>query len=169
MNRIALLLRAAVTALLCLPFLVQAQAKVGDRFGDWVFECVALAEGKTACALTYLIVSKKDNQRIAQLSLGRHEAKGGIVLTAFLPLGIYLPAGASGSIDQGKPFQFTLETCLPRQGCIGTFSVNVDFLKSLRSAKQLDIGFAAADGRKPVTLGASLIGLAEGLKAAKLE
>ena len=41
-----------------------------------------------------------------------------VCLTAFLPLGIHLPSGASGAIDQGKPFQYTLETCLPQRGCI---------------------------------------------------
>ncbi len=162
-------LRTAIAGLLCLPALAHAQVKVGDRFGDWVFQCVAIAEGKTACALTYAIISKRDNRRVAQLSLGRNEAKGGVVLTAFLPLGLYLPAGASGTFDQGKPFPFTLETCLPREGCIGTVAVGADFLKSLKGAKQLEIRFAAGNPQQPVVLSASLSGLADGLKAAKLD
>jgi len=174
MNSIARTLRAAIVALSCVPFLAQAQApaqtqpKVGDRFGNWVFECVALGEGKTACALTAPIVSKTDNRRIVQLSLGRNEAKGGVVLTAFLPLGIHLPSGASGAIDQGKPFQFTLETCLPQRGCIGTYAANSEFLKALQSGQNLNIRFAAGGGQQAVALSAALGGLAEGLKAARL-
>ena len=178
MNSIARSLRAVVVALLCMPFLAwaqapakaqaQAPAKVGDRFGNWVFECVALGEGKTACALTYTIVSKADNRRIVQLSLGRNETKGGIVLTAFLPLGIHLPSGASGTIDQGKPFQYTLETCLPQRGCIGTYAVSGDFLKALQGGQQLNIGFTAVSNQQVVSVSAALNGLAEGLKAARL-
>ncbi len=168
MTRVALLRCASVAALLCISSFAHAQAKVGDRFGDWTFDCVAIADGKTICALTYVIVSKMDNRRIAQLSLGRNEARKSIMLTAFLPLGIYLPAGASGVLDQGKPFQFTIETCLPRN-CIGIFAVGGDFLKSLQGAKQLGIAFVAADGQKPVVLEVPLAGLGEGLKAARLE
>lgn len=174
MKAIARSLGTAVVALLCMPLLAYAQtqapaqAKVGDRFGNWVFECVALGEGKTACALTYAIVSKADNRRIVQLSLGRNERKGGIVLTAFLPLGIHLPSGASGAIDQGKPFQYTLETCLPQRGCIGTYAVNADLLKSLQGGQQLNIRFTAGNGQQAVSVAAALNGLAEGLRAAKL-
>lgn len=174
MSAIAKSLRTALVALSCMPFLAQAQApaptqaKVGDRFGNWAFECVALGEAKTACALTYAIISKAENRRVVQLSLGRSEAKGGVVLTAFLPLGIHLPSGASGTIDQGKPFQFTLETCLPQRGCIGTYPVSGELLKSLQSGQNLNIRFAAGNGQQPVALSAALSGLAEGLKAARI-
>ena len=161
-------LRFLTVALLCLPPLVHAQAKVGDRFGDWSFECVAVAEGKTNCALAQAIVSKVDNRRIAQLSLGRNQWKKGVVLTAFLPFGIYLPSGVSGALDQGKPFPIVLETCLP-SGCIATYVTTPDFLKALQGAKQLSIGFVAIEGMKPVSLNVPVAGLAEGLKAAKLE
>lgn len=166
----AILLLAAAAALLGAPGAALAQAKVGDRFGDWVFECVALAEGRTACALTSSIASRAGNQRLVQFSLGRNEARGGVVLTAFLPLGIHLPSGVSGAIDQGKPFQYVLETCLPRQGCIATHPVSAEFLKALQGGKQLSISvaFAAAGGPRPVSGSAALSGLAEGLKAAKL-
>lgn len=167
MKKISVLMSAALMAMLCMPVPAGAQVKVDDRFGDWVFKCVALAQAKTACALTYTIVSKRDNRGIVQLSLGYNEKKGGMLLTAFLPLGIHLPSGVNGSIDQGKPFQYTVETCLQR-GCIATYAVSSEFLKALQSGKQLNIGFAAGDGPKQISLGAALNGLAEGLKAAKL-
>jgi invasion protein IalB len=160
---------ALCAALSCLTSFAHAQPKVGDRFGDWVFQCMAFAEGRTACALTYSIVSKVDNRRIAQLSLGRNEERKSIVLTAFLPLGIYLPAGASATPDQGTPLQLTIETCLPAQGCIALAALGGDFLKALQAAKQLSISFVAADGQKPVVLEVPLAGLGEGLKAARLE
>lgn len=102
------------------------------------------------------------------MSLGRNERKGGIVLTAFLPFGIHLPTGANGAVDQGKPFQYTLETCLPQRGCIATYVATAEFLKTLQSGQQLKLGFSVGDGPRPVSLEVSLRGLAEGLQAAKL-
>ncbi len=160
--------RILLAALLALPALAHAQAKVGDRFGDWVFQCVALAEGKTACALDYTLVSRPDNRPVLRLSLGRNWKGEGVVLTAIMPLGIWLPAGASGTVDQGKPFAFTLETCL-QQRCIGTYPVSGEFLKALRDGKQLSVSFTLSGERKRVTLDASLAGLADGLKAARIE
>jgi invasion protein IalB len=158
-----------LATLLWLPASALPQPKVGDRFGDWAFECVAIAEGKTACALTHAVVSKVDGQRIAQLSLGRNEMKKAIVLTAFLPLGIHLPSGVSGALDQGKPFSFVLETCYARSGCIATFVATPEFLMTLQASKQLSIGFVAADGLKQIALQVPLAGIGAGLKAAKLE
>ena len=144
-----------------------AAPKVGDRFGDWVFGCMALAEGKTACALTQTIVSKKDNRRIVKFSLAHNEKKGALVLTAVLPLGIHLPSGASGAIDQGRAFQYTLETCL-QFGCIATYAVDGSFLKAMQSGQKLNINFSFNGGKQPVAIAGSLSGLAEGLKVSNL-
>jgi invasion protein IalB len=161
-------LRFLTIALLTFPALVHAQAKVGDRFGDWVFECIAVAEGRTACALAHTSVAK-DNRGFLRLSLARNEQKKGVVLTAILPLGIHLPSGVSGSLDQGKPFAFTLETCVAQPGCIATYAVDAAFLKALAGGKQLGIGFMAAGAPKPIVVAVPLAGIADGLKAARLD
>jgi len=77
--------------------------------------------------------------------------------------------GAQGALDQGTRFAFTLETCYQRSGCIAIYLAGLEFLKALRGAKQLTIGFTIAEGRRPVALDAPLAGIADGLKAAGLE
>src|SRR5690606_20389564 len=138
MINVSLLLR--ITLLILLVFNIShpayAEAKVGDRFGDWIFECTALAEDKTACALTQTIVTQKDNRRIVKFNLAHNEKMGGAMLTALLPLAIHLPSGASGVIDREKAFQFSLQTCLPH-GCIATYPVDSNFLKSMQNGKQI--------------------------------
>lgn len=51
-----------------LPLTVNAGAKVGDNFGDWIYECEALVQSKTTCSLTQTIVSKSENRRIMKFS-----------------------------------------------------------------------------------------------------
>lgn len=150
-----------------LPRIAYADAKVGDRFGDWVFECAALAEGKTDCALSQTIVSQKDNRRIVKFNLARNRQTSGITLTALLPLGIHLPSGVSGVVDQGKPFQFALQTCI-QQGCIATYPVDAGFLKNLQAGQKLGLNFSVNGGKRPVSINGSLNGLVDGLKAANL-
>lgn len=147
-----------------LPQLALAEPKIGDKFGDWVFECSAIAEGKTACALTQTIVAQKDNRRIVKFSFARDDKKSINAITALLPLGIDLASGVSGSIDQGKPFQYQLKTCI-QQGCIVTYAVDSTFLKSLQSAKKLNISFMGVNATKPVAISGSLNGVSDGLKA----
>lgn len=160
--------RVAVLASLLLPGLpAHAETKAGDHFGDWVFECRALAEGKTACALTQTIISQQDNRRIVKFSLTRKDGKGATMLTAMVPLGIHLPAGVSGTIDQGKAFQYTLETCV-QQGCIATYAVDTGFLQSLQGGQKLNVSFTGNGAKRLIEISGSLKGLAEGLKAANL-
>ena len=144
-----------------------AEVKVGDSFGDWVFECTALAEGKTNCALTQTIMSEKGNQRIAKFNLARNENKGGIQLTAIVPLGVHLPSGVFGVIDQGKQFQYSVQTCV-QQGCIATYMVDSSFLQALQAGQKLNIKFSGNGGKQPFSIDGSLKGLAEGMKATKL-
>ena len=154
-------------AVLFLPAIVQGEPKAGDRFGDWVFECKALAEGKTACMLTQTIATQKDNQRIVKFSLARNEKKDSLMLNALLPLGIHLPSGVSGTIDQGKPFQYTLETCI-HPGCIATYPVDSSFVKALQGGQKLNINFTVGGGKKPISINGSLKGLADGIKATNI-
>lgn len=158
----------AMASMLLLSLPAHAETKAGDRFGDWVFECAALAEGKTACALTQTIMSRPDNRRIVKFSLTRKDGKGATMLTALVPLGIHMPAGVSGVIDQGRAFQYTLETCL-QQGCIATHAVDASFLQSLQSGQKLNVSFTRNGDKRLIEISGSLKGLAEGLKAAKLE
>jgi invasion protein IalB len=159
---------SATLALLLAPVAASAAPKVGDVFGDWVFECMALAEGKTLCALSQSLVSQQDNRRLVKFSLARNEKNNEVMLTALLPLGIHLPQGVQGSIDQGKAFPFTLQTCT-QQGCIASFKTDKDMVKRLKAGQKVAVSFSVAGGKRPITLTGSLKGLAAGIKAAGLE
>jgi len=153
--------------LLTMPQTSHAEAKVGDVFGDWIYECRALAENKTACSLSQTIMSKSQNKRLVKFNLGRNEKTKAVNLTALLPLGISLPSGVNFSIDQGKTYQFTLKTCF-QLGCVATYPVDNSFMQALQSGQKLNINFSGEGADAPIKISGSLKGLAEGVKAANL-
>ncbi|MES2013575.1 MAG: invasion associated locus B family protein [Pseudomonadota bacterium] len=145
----------------------QAEVKVGDRFGDWVFECTAISEGKTSCAISQTIVSQKNNRRIAKLNIARNPQTNTINLTALLPLGMDLASGVSATLDQGKSFQLSLKTCI-QQGCIASYALDANMLKTLQSGQKLNITFSMSGAKEPLNISSSTSGLSDGLKAANL-
>lgn len=149
------------------PQFAAAEPKVGDQFGDWVYECAALAANKTVCSLSQMIMSKNQNKRIVKFNLGRNEKTKSLDFVALLPLGIALPSGASITIDTGKTYPLSLKTCL-QQGCVATYAVDSGLMKALQSGQKLEISFTPGGAEKPVTINGSLKGLADGMKAANL-
>lgn len=155
------------TLSLIIPQTTHAEAKVGDVFGDWIYECRALAENKTACSLSQTIMSKNQNKRLVKFTLGRNEKTKAVNLTALLPLGIHLPSGVNFSIDQGKTYQFTLKTCF-QLGCVATYPVDTSFMQALQNGQKLHINFTGEGADAPIKISGSLKGLAEGVKATNL-
>ncbi len=158
---------ALTLAGLTLPQFAAAEAKVGDQFGDWVYECAALAANKTLCSLSQTIISKTQNKRIVKFNLRRDENSKSIDFMAILPLGINLPTGASINIDSGKAYPLMLKTCT-QQGCIAVYTTDSSFIKTLQNGQKLNISFTFAGAEKPITISGSTKGLTEGMKAANL-
>ena len=146
----------------------KVEAKVGDRFGDWVLECRAVTAGKNVCFLSQTMVTKKGNRRLLKLNLGNNADKKENELVVITQLGIHLPTGVTGTIGQDKPFPFTVQTCT-RQGCLTTAKVDGALLKALQTGEKLAIKFSMLAAGKPITLEASLKGLAEGMRAINLK
>ena len=107
----ALILRIAAIAL-CTTLVVavvkssNAEPKVGDRIGDWKFQCQALSEKQNVCALTQTLINSETKKRVLTLVLRRVGKDKKLALFATAPLGIFLATGIAGKIDGGKQFNF---------------------------------------------------------------
>lgn len=168
MNRPHNIIRAALLFSACLLATgAHAETKVGDRFGDWVFGCRAISADKNVCALSQTIVSKENNRLMARLSLQNDKTKGP-ELIALVPLGVHLPSGVTGTLDQGRPFQFTVQRCT-RQSCIASVKADSNLLKSLQSGEKFSLSFYGQPEDKPMVLTGTLKGLADGMKAINLK
>lgn len=62
------------------------------------------------------------------------------VMTIRIPVGLYLPAGLSINVDDGKPQPVPLQTC-DQQGCYGETSLSAAFLTALKGGKRLSLTF----------------------------
>jgi invasion protein IalB len=143
-------------------------ADVGQKFGNWVHECEAVASNKTSCFLSYTHVIKKTNRRFLTLLVGKFGPKNESGLIVFLPLGIYLPSGVVANIDNGKKFNLTVQQCIAG-GCRATIALTKKRLKSLRAGQQLSIEFRMNLENEPIIIGSSLKGITKGLQAIKLK
>jgi invasion protein IalB len=147
------------------PAPVRAEPKVGDKFGDWVFECQAIADGKTDCALTQTLVNKQTNQAVARFMLARNKKANEIELRTLVPLGIDIPAGVAGSIDGKSPFKFSIETCV-QPGCLGVVKLKGSLQDAMKNGKALTVTFTPRGADKEVAVAGSLKGLTDGMNAA---
>ena len=141
-----------------------AVPKVGDKFGNWLFECKALAANKTACVLSQTLSQAKTKQRVLRITLNRQENSQEFQIVAVAPLGIHIPTGVTGTIDKGVSIPFTLQTCA-KQGCIATAKADRKLINALKSGKNIEISFVANTHSKRITLNISLDGVTAGINA----
>ena len=155
------------TAVFCATLMVgfvkpsNAVTKVGDRIGDWNFQCKAVSEKQNICALIQTLINSETKERVLTLVLRRAGKEKKLALFATAPLGIFLASGIAGKIDDGKPFKFVWQRCTTK-GCQAATVVDAELEKALKGGKELMIGF---ETDQTIALGASLKGIAKGIKA----
>lgn len=143
--------------------------RVGDRFGDWTFECNAVAQGKTDCALTQMLVdAQRNNAAVAKFSLSRDPESGDRYLIAAIPLGIDFLQPIAARVDDAEPIGMQMLTCV-QTGCIARLKLTPELVGALKAGKTMGLTIKYVSAPKPVVFGMSLIGLADGIPAAGLE
>jgi invasion protein IalB len=168
MKRVALAVMAAALAgaFGAAGALAQDKPKVGDRIGDWVFQCQALTASETRCALIQNIVNNQSRQRVIGAVLRKLGPKGdklGLFIAA--PLGIFLGAGIAPKIDEGEQFPLVLQNCTAQNGCRAALEIDAKRLAEMKKGNRLLIGFKTRADANTVTVPVSLKGVTDGLKA----
>ena len=137
-------------------------ARVGEKIGDWTFQCLAVSATQNVCALTQVLGNPKTNQRILALTLRAAGKDNKLLLLAQAPLGVFLPAGLVGKIDDREQFNFSWQRCT-RQGCQAAAQINDARKAALKAGKNLLLGFKVQPAAKTIALTASLKGITQGL------
>lgn len=160
-------LAALVAVLLALtgPAVAQATAKAGDTFGDWIYECAPVGEGREACSLSQTLVDQQSGQSLLKFTLGRDEATGTVTLVALLPAGLDFVAGVVGAVDDKPGFPYTLRTCVGTT-CIAMLLVDAPQLAQLKAGSALQIGFTMFGETQQRVFTGSLRGITAGTAAA---
>lgn len=169
-----------LAALLCGPVMAQQQPSTrgaqppaappsagqprdGQVFQDWVVRCERLEVQGRPQERCYLSQTQatQEGQRVIQFNVGYIGPNRELVGVVFLPLGIYLPAGAAYRIDQNQQIAIQIESCVP-EGCRAAFLIDEAALRSLRAAQGITFGFLTEPNGRSITLSVSLRGFTQG-------
>ncbi|NKB22209.1 MAG: hypothetical protein GKS01_17115 [Alphaproteobacteria bacterium] len=142
--------------------------RVGQRIGDWTFQCQALTASDTRCVIFQQLINQKTRRPVLRATLAALGEKKNLGLVVLAPLGIFLASGIAGKVDDGKQFKFIMQRCT-QQGCQGALQVSDSLKANLKKGKRLIVAFKPTATGKPVQLAVSLKGVAAGLKALKIK
>jgi invasion protein IalB len=139
-----LTIRIVLLGILCLfllnPVIASSAPKVGDRFGNWTFACMAIGPDKTKCGLTQDITSRNSRKLILKATLGYIGKGGELVLLFRTPLNLYLPTGVVINIDSGRERPMMLQQC-KKNGCIAAARISQSFQEELFSGSRMLVKF----------------------------
>lgn len=142
-----------------------SQIKAGTAFGDWVFECSALAQNATKCALVQTIVASTDQRKIAQFQIVEPMDGAAAQMSVLLPLGLDFQSPVVIQIDTSDAIPLTPKTCI-KSGCLLSVEVDATLAAALSAGTKLSVQFSLANGKKDITFGGSLSGLTDAFAAA---
>jgi invasion protein IalB len=164
----ALRITAALAIIACLG-IVRAQAqdatpKVGERIGDWVFQCQALSATNTVCGLIQNIADRGTQRQVLGVAVRPIGDDGRLAMIVTAPLGIFLGSGIGGKVDEGAQFAFNLQSCSQR-GCQAALELKDDLLSALKKGNRLIVGYKARPDSQTIAIPVSLTGFTAGLDA----
>ena len=167
MNICKAVILGLAAALLSFPAAAQdTKPKVGERIGDWVFQCQALSAAENICGLVQTIVDNQTKRQVVGIAVRYagtdKDRRLGMFVT--VPLGIFLGSGIGGKIDDGEQFLFKLQSCNQR-GCQGALEIKNDMLAALKKGNRLIVGFKGTATSQTIAVPVSLKGFTDGLKA----
>jgi invasion protein IalB len=110
------------------------------KYGDWQKVCFKTPGIKPVCRTT---ISGKweTGQSAVRVDLIEREGEGSARLQLFLPVGLYLQAGAKLTVDQGKPFQIPYVWCLTNT-CIAGDRADPALIHQMEVGQQLKLEVA---------------------------
>ena len=108
------------------------------KYGDWQKYCFKPGGvTKTVCRTT-ISGTFETGQIAVRIYLVEREGVGTARLQVFLPVGLYVRAGAKLSVDKGKPYTIPFSWCLTNS-CIAGDAANSALLREMESGKDLTI------------------------------
>ena len=140
----------------------RAQTRVGEKIGDWTFQCQAISAKDTICAITQVFINQQNRQPVLVLTLRSVGIEKQLTLIARAPLGVYLPEPVTATIDDGAQLAFAWQRC-SQQGCEATAKIDDQSRTAMKAGNRMQIAFKAQAGGDPVTFNASLSGVTQGL------
>ena len=126
----------------------------------WAINCKSQAtQLKLECRMSQTVVTKPNGRVVASVTFRVPTDTKRPQILIQLPLGLYIPAGASYQID-GEAAQLLDFRACDRTGCYAQTTLTPEMLASMRSGNKLMLGFQTL-AQKPIKLTLSLSGFGE--------
>lgn len=123
----------------------------------WVVNCSTGATGTALeCQMSQNLSESKTGQRVLTVTIRKDAAQGGMAMLIALPHGLFLPAGATYQIDDGKTVPVAIQTS-DQNGSYAAAPVDAALISALKAGTTLNIGMESVS-RKPVVIPVSLSG-----------
>ena len=110
------------------------------KYTDWQKFCFK-TPGTNAVCRTTISGKWETGQSAVRIDLIEREGEGAARLQLFLPVGLYLQAGAKLTVDQGKPHQIPYVWCLTNT-CIAGDRANPALIRQMETGQQLKLEVA---------------------------
>lgn len=107
------------------------------KYGDWQKFCFKPGGAKMTCRTT-ISGTWETGQQAVRVDLIEREGDGAARLQLFLPVGLYLPAGAKLTVDQGTSHNLGYTWCLTNS-CIAADVANPQMIGELETGRKLVI------------------------------
>ncbi len=163
----------ATVILAAIPLsIVQATAQTPQLsrtpFGDWVLRCQAAAGGAKICEVAQTIAVKpqkdqKQPQFIAEIVFGKLNKTQPMFMVTQVPLGAWLPAGATVTADKLPAIRATFTRCA--QTCMAEIALTPANLTALKGESGPGRLLIEDGAQHSVTLPLSFKGLSQALAA----
>ena len=145
------------------PTPTSAQTRVGEKIGDWIFQCQAISAKETICAIAQVFTNEQSRQPVLVLTIRSLGIEKKLMLFARAPLGIYLPDPVVATIEGGPQLTFIWQRCTQQQGCEASAEINDESRAAMKAGSRMQIAFKGQAGGDPVIFNASLKGITQGL------
>lgn len=106
---------------------------------SWAVQC-GNAGKELACKAYQAVSVRKTGQRLLMLSVTRPGGGEETAMLIQLPHGLFLPAGVTLTIDEGKPKTIVVQTC-DAKGCYAGDALGKDEVNAMQTGKALTVGF----------------------------
>jgi invasion protein IalB len=105
------------------------------KYGDWQKFCFKPGGSKMTCRTT-ISGNWETGQQAVRLDLIEREGDGSARLQLFLPVGLYLPAGAKLTVNQGEPYSLAYSWCLTNT-CVAADVADPKVIREMETGQKL--------------------------------
>lgn len=107
------------------------------KYGDWRKVCFQTPGTRMVCRTT-ISGTWETGQSAVRVDLIERQGEGATRLQLFLPVGLYLQAGARPSVDQGAQYRIPFVWCLTNT-CIAGNAADSNLIKEMGAGKTLQL------------------------------